>query len=126
DISGLIEEAAAAAKQMDGPTSIVLLSDGGATLGELDGDVLRGRVARAIEGSNISVHTVSVGHAPADDAMRGIARAGAGHFMRMTPDDDPGLSVAELANRVEQPMLTDVKIDVLAGNVTGLSPQGTL
>ena len=125
DLSALLVGGIESALAMNGPAAVVVFTDGTASLGELDGDLIRAHVEKRIGAAPISVHTVAVGHAPDEDYLGTIAEAGQGHALRLTPAADVGTASAEIADRLRQPLLTQVKV-AATGTVEGLTPQRTV
>lgn len=123
DLEALLTTAVDAAASLEGPTAVVLFSDGAASLGQLDGDVIRGRVERAFAARyNLSLHTVAMGHSPSEADLEQLANLGRGHALRMTPVAAPETIAATLAARIQEPVLCDLTVEVVDGTVEGLSP----
>lgn len=121
-LSGLLGRAAEVATALGKPAQILLLSDGVASLGELDGDLIRSTFLKAIGNHDITLHTVATGHSPDEAYLAGLARATNGHALRLTPADDPAWFGPLLAERLHQPLLTDITVEVVEGTVQDLFP----
>jgi Ca-activated chloride channel homolog len=121
DLGALLGAAADAARAMTGPTSVILFSDGVASLGELDMGLIQARTIATL-GPDVSLHAVSVGHEPATADLSRLSRATRGHALRMTPSDLPDAVVSRLLDQVSEPLLTDLHATVLSGDVEHLTP----
>lgn len=122
DLDGLLQRAAIEAHKMQGPTSIVLLSDGAASIGELDADLISTRLKNALKEDRFSLHTVAIGHGPDEDFLRELARKTRGHNVRMFPHQAPQGTFEELTHLIQVPLLTDVSIKTVRGTIEGLVP----
>ncbi len=122
DLGALLRAAAEATSGFGGATSIVLLSDGSASLGELDGDLLQASFLAAIKDRPVNLHAVAIGHAPNEAGLGELARAARGHVLRMNPMDPPATVAVSLGRLVREPLLTDVQVTALSGKVEGLVP----
>jgi hypothetical protein len=122
NIAALLNTAAKEATTFKGPAAVVLVSDGTATLGELDGDIIRGGFLEAVGEADITLSTVALGHGPNEDYLSSLAGAAGGHSVRMRPSDTPAATVETLSALLTQPLMSDVKVEVASGNVDGLSP----
>ncbi len=121
DLGGLLQAAAKAGASMQGPHAVVLFTDGVASIGELDADLIRASYLKTAS-KNTSLHTVAVGHSPDTDFLAELASAGRGHAMRMTPADDPQAFAKRLRDQSGRMLLTDIKVEVENGVVEGLVP----
>ena len=122
DLGALLDHATRAAAEMDGPTAVVLFSDGVASLGELDGELIKTQVTSALIDKKIRLHTVAVGHGPAEVELQAMARATKGHDIRMTPGELPHHAATRLNDRMSEPLLTNVSVKILDGTVSYLTP----
>ncbi|MCC7069805.1 MAG: AgmX/PglI C-terminal domain-containing protein [Deltaproteobacteria bacterium] len=116
DLEALLGAAARAAAGLDDP-AIVLFSDGVASVGELDGDLLRERFLDQLDAEHSSVFTVAVGHAPDVDFLAKLANGGRGHPLRLSPASSVDGNVEELAHLLRVPLLLDVSAEVIEGEV---------
>ncbi len=123
DLEGLLAAAASAGQAMGRPASIVIFSDGVASLGELDGDLMLAGARRRASAA-MSLHAVAVGHVPDLGWLGALAGAGRGHLMQLTPGDDPAQAAKDIAQKAREPLLTDLSASVIEGEVEGLSPGG--
>lgn len=122
DLNGLLQKAAEASLSFEGSTTVVVFTDGAASLGELDGDLIRSRLVERLQGREVSLHTVAMGHAPDEGYLAKLASVNRGHAVRMTPQDDAGALSQRLASLVREPLMTDVTVSVVSGEVQGLTP----
>ncbi len=122
DLHGLLREAAKAAVRLGAPASIVAITDGVASLGELDGDLITASVLDTLKDRPIALHTVAVGHGPNEDYLATLARRGRGHTLRMRPDADPVATAVRLSDRIRTTLVTGVEVTVESGQVQGLVP----
>ena len=122
DLGKLALEALRAAREIEGATSVVLLTDGVASLGELDGDLMRDAVVKQLDGQDTSLHTVAIGHAPDEDFLTALARAGGGHSVRLTPATSVAAALEALAPRMDEPLVTQLQVSASDGVVEGLVP----
>lgn len=129
NLDALLVRAAKEAGTFQGPATVVLISDGVATLGELDGDMIRAHFAQAVEGKDITLHTVAIGHGPNGEYLASLAGAMGGHALRMGGSDRPEGLVETLTPLLTQPLVRDVEVRVLSGQVDDLNasrPTGRL
>ncbi len=122
DLGGLLRRAGEVAAGRRRPVSIVALTDGVASVGELDGDLVAASVLDSIEGRPVALHTVAVGHAPNVDYLRTLSRRGRGHAVRLHPGADPVAAGQSLSAVIRTALVTDVEVSVEAGEVAGLVP----
>lgn len=115
DLEALLGAAAQAATGLEHP-AIVLLSDGVATVGELDGDVLRERFLEQLDAERTAVFTVAVGHEPDVDFLAELANGGRGHPLRLTPAGSVDGAVESLVHLLSVPLLLDVTAEVIEGD----------
>ncbi len=115
DLDALLAAAAHAAASLDDP-AIVLFSDGVASLGELDGDVLRARFLDQLDPERRAVFTVAIGHEPDTDFLAELANAGRGHPLRLTPVGSTDGAVEALVHLLSVPLVLDVTAEVIAGD----------
>lgn len=121
DLGGLLRAAATATQTMPGATSLVLFSDGIASLGELDMGLIQARTTAAL-GADVALHAVAVGHDAATADLTKLSHALRGHTLRMTPSEQPDHLITKLLEQVSEPLMTDIKAEVLSGEVEYLSP----
>lgn len=116
DLEALLSATARATASLDDP-AVVLFTDGVASVGELDGDVLRARFLEQLDAERSSVFTVAVGHAPNEDFLATLANAGRGHPLRLTPAASVDGVVEALGHLLSVPLLLDVRAEVIEGDV---------
>lgn len=120
DLEALLKAAMGHASAMEGETEVLLISDGAASLGKMDGELLRGMITKGLPNGK-TLHAVAIGHAPNEDGMRELARAGRGQLVRWTPGaavEDALLGIKSARSRA---MVEDLEIKVLAGEVKELA-----
>ena len=123
DLGALLEATGQAVEQFEqGSVAVVVLTDGVASMGELDGDLVLERAAEALGAERVTAHTVAVGHAPDEAWLRRLARRLGGQSARMTPADDPVPTAEALGELVRQPLLRGVRVEVTKGQVERLVP----
>lgn len=122
DLDALVIKAVESAKAFPGPVAVVLFSDGSVSLGEMDGDIIKSRVAKAIAGTDVSLSTVGIGHSPDLDFLRALSHAGKGLALRMTPADKIEDAARRIASRVVEPVIEGVTVKAVQGSVEGLVP----
>ena len=122
DLGALLDHATRAAAEMNGPTSIILFTDGVASLGELDGELILAQTTAALTSKEIALHTVAVGHSPAEAELKTLARATQGHSIRMTPGELPHHVAMRLGDRIREPLMTGLRAQVVEGTVSYLTP----
>lgn len=123
DLDALITSAARHATELGPDTAVVLLSDGAASLGELDADLMRAHLERAIADRTTSLHTVAVGPTANHDFLRSLASAGQGFAHRLLPSSHPERLARRLLEQSREPLLIGVEVEVLDGQIEGLTPQ---
>ena len=121
NLEALIKAATDRAKTREGDVTIVLMSDGAASMGQLDGALIKSDAQKALLPQH-TLHTLAIGHAPDEDMLRQLARAGRGQSVRVTPNAPIDLIAAPLQNTLNQPLLVGVKATVVEGEVQGLEP----
>ena len=126
DLWRLLEAATESALETGRPTSVVLLTDGVATTGELDGEALRERLAARVEGREVTLHTVAIGHDPDEDLLTLLAQRGGGHSVRMTPATPVAATVETLSPLFDAPLVREITATVVEGEVEGLTPERPL
>jgi len=123
DLGALLGAAIDAARPMAGsPTAIVVFTDGVASYGQLDGDLLRSTTVKALGEVGASLHTVAIGHEPDEGFLATLAAEGRGHSVRMTPQDTPTSIVETVGHVVHEPLLSDITVEAIGGKVEGLVP----
>jgi hypothetical protein len=126
NLGALLQLATSEARKLRRPASIVLFSDGVASLGELDGDLLLANAVARLQGADVRLHAVAVGHGPAEDWLRALTSAGRGRTVRMTPTTSPASVAETIAHLMRAPMLVDGALQLISGEVEGLAPTGVL
>lgn len=123
DLGALLEAAAGSAARLGDQVDIVLFTDGVASLGQLDADLLRDQWRRQAEQRpGWRLHTVGVGHGPDMGFLQSLARQSGGHALRVTPDQPPEAAHEELSWLLRSPLLTDLKLSVSQGQARDLEP----
>ncbi|MBI5529123.1 MAG: hypothetical protein HY897_22580 [Deltaproteobacteria bacterium] len=122
NIEALFKASVEAARQFKAPVMVVAFTDGMPSLGEMDADLLKAGLSKALGGSSVFASTVAVGHQPDQEFLDGVARAGKGHSLRLTPADAPEASAVRIAGRIADPVLMDVTVSALSGTIEGLVP----
>lgn len=122
DLGQMLEAAAAAAGELGDDVDIVLLTDGVASVGELDADLLRAQWRRARGERGWRLHTVAVGHSPDAGFLARLARESQGHSLRVTPDQPVEAAREELSWLLASPLLTDLRVTALSGELRDLVP----
>lgn len=118
DLAALLGGALATAKAGRAGTHVVVLSDGVPSLGELDADLLASGVAASARDADANVHAVAVGHDVDEDLLRALARAGGGHAVRLRPDGVVDAVAETLGHLMRVPVVTDVRAEVVDGDVS--------
>lgn len=124
DLGGLLKAGVDAARTLQSPggVAVVVFTDGVASIGELDGELLRAGLLKAIGDAPISLHAVGVGHGPDMEWLGATASAAQGHAVRMTPADRPESIVAAVSELIHEPLLTHIEVKALSGTIEGLTP----
>ncbi|CAN0551662.1 unnamed protein product, partial [Laminaria digitata] len=123
NLSAMIEALDQQARAFGQDTAVVLMSDGAASLGEMDGDLLATHVERAFgQASGAHFHTVAVGLAPNEDGLLQFARSGRGQTLRVTPVEDPEESASRILDQITKALLEEVRVEVVDGKITHLMP----
>jgi len=118
DLGALFGGALAVAKAGPAGAHVVVFSDGVPSLGELDADLLAAGVAASTKDAKANVHTVAVGHEVDEDLLRVLARSGGGHEVRLRPDSEADATAETLAHLVRVPVITDIRAEVVDGDVS--------
>lgn len=124
DLGGLLKAGVDAARtlQSAGGVAVVVFTDGVASIGELDGELLRANLLKAIGDAPISLHAVGLGHGPDMEWLGATASAAQGHAVRMTPAEQPAAIVAAVSELIHEPLLTHIEVKAISGTVEGLTP----
>ena len=123
NLDALLTAASEQAKKMGDRVDVVLFSDGTASLGEMDSELILSKTRNGYKGV-ATLHTVAVGHAPNEDGLRELARATGGSSIRATPTDAPELIASRLEHAIGEELLRDVKVKILDGSVSNLVTSG--
>lgn len=115
DLEALLDATARAAAGLD-RAAVVLFSDGVATVGELDADLLRTRFLEQLDAERTSVFTVAIGHEPDGDFLAALANEGRGHPLRLTPAGALDGALESLEHLLAVPLLLEVGVEVVAGD----------
>lgn len=123
NLDALLVAASEQAKKMGDRVDVVLFSDGTASLGEMDSELILSKTKKSYKGV-ATLHTVAVGHAPNEDGLRELARSTGGSSTRATPADAPELIASKLEHSIGEELLRDVSVKIIEGDVTHLVPSG--
>lgn len=115
DLEALFDAAARAAAGLD-RAAVVLFTDGVATVGELDADLLRTRFLEQLDAERTSVFTVAIGHEPDGDFLAALANDGRGHPLRLTPASSLEGALESLEHLLAVPLLLEVSVEVYDGD----------
>lgn len=121
NLHDLLTRAAKVAADMPDETHLVVLTDGVASIGEMDGELIQSKTLAALSKQS-SLHTIAIGHSANEDGLRKLARAARGQSLRMTPKDDPAQTLTRLSSLLNQPLLVDMTVEVLSGNLSQITP----
>jgi len=123
DLGALLELAADAAIATERPATIFLFSDGGASLGELDGELLSAHLAGWTRPFNITVHTAALGPAAVHEELAQLASQGGGHALSVDLLEPAGSVARRLLELSREPLMTEVRVRALDGTIEGLTPR---
>ena len=125
DLGGLITTALETAMAMDGKTNVLLITDGTASIGELDGDLIRSNISKRVGTRPVTLHTLAVGHGPDTDYLDTLAQEGGGHALRLTPVESLSAATSRVSALLNEPLLTNVTVKT-STPVEGLTPQAAV
>ncbi|CAN0593597.1 unnamed protein product, partial [Laminaria digitata] len=121
-LGGLLTAAIKGAKRGKSAARVIVFSDGVASIGEMDGGLIRARVEADFKDSSHSLHMVAIGNAPNEDGARELARAGKGLLVRQPPTEDANVTAMAIHRAIRASLLEDVVVTVKQGAVEGLVP----
>jgi len=102
---------------------LVFITDGEPTIGEQDPDRLLARVKEDSHGKNTRIFSFGVGNDVNTKLLDLVAEQTRGYSQYVLPAENIEVSVSNFFNRVQDPMLTDVKLDTGAVRIGKLYPR---
>jgi len=95
--------------------AVVYIGDGRPTVGELEGDLLAGRVTRSMAGSPARLFTIASGSNANHALLERLARIGGGWSYRVDVAQQAVQEALRFVGQLKTPTITDLKLDVGAG-----------
>jgi tetratricopeptide (TPR) repeat protein len=114
DLGGLFD---VALKRLHGSVqpAVVYIGDGRPTVGELEGDMLAGRLTRSMAGSAARLFTIAAGTRVNHALLERLARIGGGRTFRVDLSQQAVQEALRFVGLLKTPTITDLKMDVGAG-----------
>lgn len=95
--------------------AVVYIGDGRPTVGELEGDLLAGRVTRSMAGSPARLFTIASGSGANHALLERLARIGGGWSYRVDVAQQAVQEALRFVGQLKTPTITELKLDVGAG-----------
>jgi len=114
DLGGLLD---VALKRLHGSSqpAVVYIGDGRPTVGELEGDMLAGRVTRSMAGSSARLFTIAAGSSCNFALLERLSRIGGGRSFRVDLAQQAVQEALRFVGQLKTATITDLKVDVGAG-----------
>jgi Flp pilus assembly protein TadD len=114
DLGGLFD---VALRRLHGSVqpAVVYIGDGRPTVGELEGDLLAGRLTRSMAGSAARLFTIAAGSRCNHALLARLARIGGGRTFRVDLSQQAVQEALRFVGQLKTPTITDLKMDVGAG-----------
>ncbi len=113
-------------RKLSQPASVLWLTDGVASTGERDQDILRQQMLAPATDKGAHIYTASVGPQAVEDFLRDVAQKGQGQLLRLEPNEPTTALIEAITAMMKQEVWTDVVVEDLVGNLKGLSPSAPL
>ena len=121
DLEALFAAGARAAQEVGG-AEVLLFTDGVASVGEMDGSLLRDRAVEQFLGSKSPVHTIAIGASPDAAGLAALAAVTGGSFARIEPDLTAPAIATRVARATTQLVVENLTIEVIEGKIANLLP----
>ena len=95
--------------------AVVYIGDGQATVGEVEGDALAGRVTRSFAGSRARLFSLAVGSGARHGLLARLARIGGGRTFRVDGFEHAVQEALRFVGHLKTPTITDLSLDLGAG-----------